>query len=86
MNQIIMNINDFEERAALLEDGKLSEIFIQRNQQNRINGNIYKGRVVNILPGMEAAFLDIGLEKNAFLHKHLNFYACHYVPWVHKFQ
>lgn len=68
MNQIIMNINDFEERAALLEDGKLSEIFIQRNQQNRINGNIYKGRVVNILPGMEAAFLDIGLEKNAFLH------------------
>ena len=68
MNQIIINVNEFEERAALLENGELSEIFIQRNEQNRINGNIYKARVANVLPGMESAFLDIGLNKNAFLH------------------
>ena len=68
MNQIIISINDFEERAALLENEELSEIFIQRNEQNRINGNIYKARVANVLPGMESAFLELGLEKNAFLH------------------
>lgn len=68
MNQIIVSISDFEERAALLEGEKLTEFFIQRNEQNRINGNIYKARVANVLPGMESAFLDIGLEKNAFLH------------------
>lgn len=68
MNQIIISISDFEERAALLEGGKLSEIFIQRNEQNRINGNIYKARVENVLPGMESAFLNIGFDKNAFLH------------------
>jgi len=68
MNQIIISISDFEERAALLEGEKLTEFFIQRNEQNRINGNIYKARVANVLPGMESAFLDIGLEKNAFLH------------------
>lgn len=68
MNQIIMSINDFEERAALLEGEKLTEFFIQRNEQNRINGNIYKARVANVLPGMESVFLDIGTTKNAFLH------------------
>ncbi len=68
MKQIIININNFEERAALLEDGALFEIFIQRNEKNRINGNIYKARIANVLPGMDSAFLDIGLEKNAFLH------------------
>ncbi|OQY42021.1 MAG: ribonuclease G [Fusobacteriia bacterium 4572_74] len=68
MNQIIISISDFEEKAALLEGEKLTEFFIQRNEQNRINGNIYKARVANVLPGMESAFLDIGLEKNAFLH------------------
>ena len=68
MNQIIISISDFEERAALLEGDKLTEFFIQRNEQNRINGNIYKARVANVLPGMESAFLDIGTKKNAFLH------------------
>lgn len=68
MNRIIVSINDFEERAALLEGEKLTEFFIQRNEQNRINGNIYKAKVANVLPGMESAFLDIKLEKNAFLH------------------
>jgi ribonuclease G len=55
MNQIIISISDFEERAALLEGDKLTEFFIQRNEQNRINGNIYKARVANVLPGMESA-------------------------------
>ncbi|MEI6856528.1 Rne/Rng family ribonuclease [Psychrilyobacter sp.] len=68
MNQIIISISDFEERAALLEGEKLTEFFIQRNEQNLINGNIYKAKVANVLPGMESAFLDIGTQKNAFLH------------------
>ena len=68
MKQIIVNVEDFEIKAALLEDNKLSEFFVQRDDKKRINGNIYKGRVANILPGMESAFVDIGLAKNAFLY------------------
>ncbi len=68
MKQIIVNVEDFEIKAALLEDNRLSEFFVQRDEKKRINGNIYKGRVANILPGMESAFVDIGLAKNAFLY------------------
>jgi len=85
MNQIIVSINNFEERAALLEEGKLTEFFIQRNEQNRINGNIYKARVANVLPGMESVFLDIGTEKNAFLHvKDLREYEGKYLGGIKK--
>lgn len=56
-----------ETQVALLEDGRLAEYLIERPVQSMIR-NIYKGRVVNVLPGMEAAFVDIGLDKNAFLH------------------
>ena len=52
----------------MLEDGKLVEIYIERPLQHRVVGNIYKGVVANILPGMEAAFVDIGMERNAFLY------------------
>lgn len=68
MNQIIINVDNFQTRAALLEEEKLSEMFIERNDEVRVTGNIYKGRVANVLPGMESAFVDIGLEKNAFLY------------------
>lgn len=68
MKEILIDVGVFEDRVALTEEGLLAELYIERNQENRILGNIYKGRVVNILPGMQAAFIDIGLEKNAFLY------------------
>lgn len=68
MNQIIINVDKFQTRAALLEDGKASELFIERDDEKKVNGSIYKGKVANVLPGMESAFLDIGFEKNAFLY------------------
>ena len=57
-----------ETRAAVLEDGLLVELYVERENSERIVGNIYKGRVENVLPGMQAAFVDIGLERNAFLY------------------
>ena len=54
-------------RLAVVEDGALCELYIQRPNTENISGNIYLGRVENVLPGMNAAFVDIGLEKNGFL-------------------
>lgn len=68
MKEIIVNANPYEKRVALLEDRLLSELYIERRRSKRINGNIYKGRVTRVLPGMQAAFLDIGLQKDAFLY------------------
>jgi len=68
LKQIIVNSTDQEKRVALLEEGKLIELWIERPGKERLEGNIYKGKVVNILPGMQAAFVDIGLEKNAYLY------------------
>ncbi|MGI6285303.1 Rne/Rng family ribonuclease [Neomoorella humiferrea] len=68
MNKEILIQEDAEETAvAVLEDGRLMEIYMERDARARLVGNIYKGRVANVLPGMQAAFVDIGLEKNAFL-------------------
>ena len=55
-------------RVALLEDNELAEFFLERNRQVGLAGNIYKGKVTRVLPGMQAAFVDIGLEKAGFLH------------------
>ena len=63
--EILINIDKQENRVVLLEDGELAEFHIARDE--RIIGSIYKGRVANVLQGMQAAFVDIGLEKNAFL-------------------
>ncbi|ABR48459.1 ribonuclease, Rne/Rng family [Alkaliphilus metalliredigens QYMF] len=68
MNQIIASVSLIETKVALLEGQELVELYIDRKNSRRIVGNIYKGRVINVLPGMEAAFVDIGLEKNAFLY------------------
>lgn len=68
MNQIIINVDKFQTRAALLEEGRVSELFIERDDEKKVNGSIFKGKVANVLPGMESAFVDIGLEKNAFLY------------------
>jgi len=64
--EIIANIEPFETRVAVLDEGNLVNLYIERGEP--LAGNIYKGKVANVLPGMEAAFVDIGLERNAFLH------------------
>ena len=64
--EIIANIDPLETRVAVLDQGILVNLYIERGEP--LAGNIYKGRVANVLPGMEAAFVDIGLERNAFLH------------------
>jgi ribonuclease G len=66
--QMIVQSKHGKNQLALLEDGKLVEFYVERPMDRERAGNIYRGRVVNVLPGMEAAFVDIGLEKNAFLH------------------
>lgn len=66
--KIIADVNPYEARVALLEDGDLAEIHVEMRGKERLVGNIYKGKVENILPGMQAAFVDIGLDKNAFLY------------------
>lgn len=65
---IIANIMAEETRMALVENGHLAEVSVERSESGHIVGNIYKGKVKNILPGMQAAFVDIGRDKNAFLY------------------
>src|SRR4030043_1952627 len=67
-NEIIINVTPQETRVALLEDRGLAELYIERTKDRGIMGNIYKGKVVKVLPGMQAAFVDIGLEKASFLY------------------
>ncbi|MCP5420092.1 MAG: Rne/Rng family ribonuclease, partial [Gammaproteobacteria bacterium] len=66
--EILINVMPRETRVAVVENGVLQEIFIERQRKRGLVGNIYKGRVSRVLPGMEAAFVDIGLERAAFLH------------------
>lgn len=68
MNKIVIDSGIRESRIAILEDDELADIYLDRVDDERISGNIYLGRVVNVLQGMQAAFIDIGLKKNAFLH------------------
>ena len=66
--EIIINVASQESRIAILEEGRLAEILVERSESERILGDIHKGTVTAVLPGMQAAFVDIGLEKSAFLH------------------
>ncbi|MGB7739005.1 MAG: ribonuclease G, partial [Steroidobacteraceae bacterium] len=66
--EMIVNVSPRETRAALLENGVLQELFVERASRMGLAGNLYKGRVSRVLPGMQAAFIDIGLERTAFLH------------------
>src|SRR5919108_2562043 len=66
--ELIINASLPETRIALMEDGEIQELLIERASGKGIVGNIYKGRVTRVLPGMQAAFVDIGLEKAAFLY------------------
>ncbi|HIC17102.1 TPA: Rne/Rng family ribonuclease, partial [Candidatus Poribacteria bacterium] len=66
--EILISEDKYEARCAILENGVLSEIYIERQNEEHILANIYKGRVDNVLPGMQIAFVEIGLEKHGFLH------------------
>lgn len=66
--EILMNVTPTETRVALIENGILQEIHIERQAKRGLVGNIYLGKVSRVLPGMQAAFIDIGLDKAAFLH------------------
>jgi len=66
-NELIINYRPYETRVALLENGKLAELYIERKNSIDILGNIYKGKVVRVLPGIQAAFVNIGLERTGFL-------------------
>ncbi len=66
--EILINVTPQETRVAVVENGVLQEVYIERARSRGIVGNIYKGKVVRILPGMQAAFVDVGLERTAFLH------------------
>jgi ribonuclease G len=67
-NLLVVNCDGPETRVALIEGGQLVEIYIERRRERGIVGNIYKGRVVRVLPGMQASFVDIGQDKAAFLY------------------
>ncbi len=67
-NAIVINVDIGERRVALIEDGVLAEVYIERQRERSPVGNVYLGRVTRVLPGMQAAFVDIGLDRAAFLH------------------
>ena len=68
--EILINVTPQETRVAIVDNGVLQELHIERADSKGIVGNIYKGKVVRVLPGMQAAFVEIGLERTAFLHAH----------------
>src|SRR6059058_2725388 len=67
-NKLIVSVEKLERRVALLENGRLEEYSVERNTSRNIVGSVYKGRVKNMEMGLKAMFVDIGFEKNAFLH------------------
>jgi ribonuclease G len=66
--ELLISVDVGEQRVAVLEDDKVAEVYLERPERRSIAGNVYKGVVDNVLPGMEAAFVEIGLEKNGFLY------------------
>lgn len=67
-SELLINVTPTEARVALVEHGVLQEVNIERRMKRGLVGNIYKGKISRVLPGMQAAFVDIGLDKAAFLH------------------
>lgn len=68
MRELVINATREESRVALLEGGQVVELYIERKRDTSLVGNIYKGKILKILPGMQSSFVDIGLEKAAFLY------------------
>src|SRR5689334_21453530 len=66
--EMIVSSNDHETMVAILEDDQVVELFIERERNRGVVGNIYKGRVSKVLPGMQSAFVDLGLERDGFLY------------------
>jgi ribonuclease G len=66
--EILINVTPMETRVAVVENGMLQEVYIERTASKGIAGNIYKGKVVRVLPGMQAAFIEAGLERTCFIH------------------
>ena len=66
--ELLISADVGEQRVAVLEDDRVAEVYLERPERRSIAGNIYKGKVDNVLPGMEAAFVELGLEKNGFLY------------------
>ncbi|UCH07350.1 MAG: Rne/Rng family ribonuclease, partial [Deltaproteobacteria bacterium] len=67
-NELVINARPHETRVALVENGVVVELYVNRGSEQELMGNIYLGRVVRVLPGMQAAFVDIGTDKPAFLY------------------
>ena len=66
--EMIISSNGHETIVAILEDDLVAEIFVERERQRGVAGNVYKGRVSKVLPGMQSSFIDIGLERDGFLY------------------
>ncbi len=67
-NELVINARPHETRVALVENGTVVELYIKRGAEQELVGNIYLGRVLRVLPGMQAAFVEIGIDKAAFLY------------------
>ena len=67
-DEYLINFTPQETRVALMQQGVVQEVHVERSASRGIVGNIYLGRVVRVLPGMQSAFMDVGLERTAFLH------------------
>src|SRR3954465_10934015 len=66
--KMLIESDPHQTRIAVLEDDRLTEIFVERHRHRGLVGNVYKGRVTRVLPGMQAAFVDVGLERDPFLY------------------
>src|SRR6516162_9782550 len=66
--EMIISSNGHETMVAILEDDLVAEVFIERERQRGVAGNVYKGRVSKVLPGMQSSFIDVGLERDGFLY------------------
>ncbi|MCU0857717.1 MAG: hypothetical protein MUC65_04865, partial [Pontiellaceae bacterium] len=66
--EILINIEPLETRVAVLDEGRLDNFHIERSEENRLVGSIFKGKIQNLEDGLQAAFVDIGMQKNAFIH------------------
>ena len=66
--EIIVNVEKLETRVAVMENGKLEEYMVEHPEEERLVGSVFKGRIQNLEHDLQAAFVDIGLSKNAFLH------------------
>ena len=66
--EIVINTTKHESRIAVVDEGQVAELWVERTRHRTIVGNIYKGRVTKVLPGMQSAFVDLGLERDAFLY------------------